>query len=91
MDKKSENKSDSNATEEKLNPFKGSIEGTLTRLETFTSEKAASKDTGVTEIEVKLKKIEQLQINQYKIAEDYCEIETSKNLEAIQLDIEDIN
>ncbi|GFU04581.1 integrase catalytic domain-containing protein [Nephila pilipes] len=42
-------------------------------------------------MEVKLKRIEQLQINLYKIAEDYCEIETSENLEAIQLDIEYIN
>ncbi|GFT17760.1 CCHC-type domain-containing protein [Trichonephila clavipes] len=68
-----------------------SIKGTLTWLETFTSEKTVSKDTSVTEIEIKLKKIEQLQINPDKIPEDYCEIETSENLETIQLDIEDIN
>ncbi|GFQ95109.1 integrase catalytic domain-containing protein [Trichonephila clavata] len=51
MDKKSENKNDSNATEEKLNRLKGSIKGTLTRLETFTSEKTVSNDTNVTKIE----------------------------------------
>ncbi|GFT39174.1 integrase catalytic domain-containing protein [Trichonephila clavipes] len=67
------------------------VKGTLTRLETFTSEKTVSKDTSVTEIEIKLKKIEQLQINLDKIAEDYCEIETSESLKIIQLDIEDIN
>ncbi|GFX57370.1 integrase catalytic domain-containing protein [Trichonephila clavipes] len=61
-------------------------------LETFTSEKTVSKNTSVTEIEVKLKKIEQLQINLDKIAEDYCEcLETSESLEIIQPDIEDIN
>ncbi|GFX93201.1 uncharacterized protein TNCV_4760801 [Trichonephila clavipes] len=60
-------------------------------LEAFTSEKTVSKDTSVTEIENKLKKIEQLQINLDKIAEDYCEIETFESLEIIQLDIEDIN
>ncbi|GFV15340.1 DUF1758 domain-containing protein [Trichonephila clavipes] len=59
----------------------------LQRLEAFTSEKTVSKDTSVTEIEIKLKKIEQLHINLDKIAEDYCEIETSKSLEIIQLDI----
>ncbi|GFU26476.1 uncharacterized protein NPIL_616391 [Nephila pilipes] len=91
MDKKFENKNDNNATEEKLHRLKSSIKGTLTGLETFTSEKTVSKDTSVTEIEVKLKKIEQLQFNLYKIAENYCEIETSENLEVIQLDIEDIN
>ncbi|GFU45057.1 integrase catalytic domain-containing protein [Trichonephila clavipes] len=92
MGKKSENKNNSNvATKEKLNRLKDSIKGTLTRLETFTSEKTVSKDTSVTEIEIKLKKIEQLQINLDKIAEDYCEIETSESLEIIQLDIEDIN
>ncbi|GFT97226.1 hypothetical protein TNCV_2205251 [Trichonephila clavipes] len=64
----------------------------LTRLEAFTSEKTVSKDTSVTEIEIKLKKkIEQLQINLDKIAEDYCEIEIFESLEIIQLDIEDIN
>ncbi|GFS78863.1 hypothetical protein NPIL_325681 [Nephila pilipes] len=63
MDKRSENKNDSIATEEKLNHLKGSIKGTLTRLEAFSSEKTVSKDTSVTEIEVKLKQIEQLQIN----------------------------
>ncbi|GFY15336.1 DUF1758 domain-containing protein [Trichonephila clavipes] len=90
MGKKSENKNNSNvATEEKLNPLKDSIKGTLTRLEAFTSEKTVSKDTSVTEIEIKLKKIEQLQINLDKIAEDYCEIETFESLEIIQLDIED--
>ncbi|GFV74636.1 integrase catalytic domain-containing protein [Trichonephila clavipes] len=92
MGKKSENKINFNvATEEKLNRLKDSIKGTLTRLETFTSEKTVSKDTSVTEIEIKLKKIEQLQINLDKIAEDYCEIETFESLEIIQLDIEDIN
>ncbi|GFW81139.1 integrase catalytic domain-containing protein [Trichonephila clavipes] len=94
MGKKSENKNNSNvATEEKLNRLKDSIKGTLTRLEAFTSEKTVSKDTSVTEIEIKLKKIEQLQINLDKIAEDYCEIETfeRESLEIIQLDIEDIN
>ncbi|GFV31709.1 integrase catalytic domain-containing protein [Trichonephila clavipes] len=92
MGKKSENKINSNvATEEKLNRLKDSIKGTLTRLEAFTSEKTVSKDTSVTEIEIKLKKIEQLQIILDKIAEDYCEIETSESLEIIQLDIEDIN
>ncbi|GFW13419.1 integrase catalytic domain-containing protein [Trichonephila clavipes] len=90
--KKSENKNYSNvATEEKLNRLKDSIKGTLTRLETFTSEKTVSNDTSVTEIEIKLKKNEQLQINLDKIAEDYCEIETSESMEIIQLDIEDIN
>ncbi|GFW38483.1 integrase catalytic domain-containing protein [Trichonephila clavipes] len=68
-----------------------SIKGTLTRLEAFTSEKTVSKDSSVTEIEIKLKKIEQLQINLDKIAEDYCEIETFESLEIIQLDTEDIN
>ncbi|GFU44783.1 uncharacterized protein TNCV_3150771 [Trichonephila clavipes] len=63
----------------------------LGRLEAFTSEKTVSKDTSVTEIEIKLKKIEQLQINLEKIAEDYCEIEIFESLEIIQLDIEDIN
>ncbi|GFS52602.1 integrase catalytic domain-containing protein [Trichonephila clavipes] len=92
MGKKSENKNNSNvATEEKLSRLKDSIKGILTRLEAFTSEKTVSKDTSVTEIEIKLKKIEQLQINLDKIAEDYCEIETSESLEIIQLDIEDIN
>ncbi|GFU96749.1 integrase catalytic domain-containing protein [Trichonephila clavipes] len=57
----------------------------------FTSEKTVSKDTSVTEMEIKLKKIEQLQINLDKIAEDYCEIEIFESLEIIQLDIEDIN
>ncbi|GFW41306.1 DUF1758 domain-containing protein [Trichonephila clavipes] len=57
----------------------------------FYLEKTVSKDTSVTKIEIKLKKIEQLQINLDKIAEDYCEIETSESLEIIQLDIEDIN
>ncbi|GFW44812.1 DUF1758 domain-containing protein [Trichonephila clavipes] len=79
MGKKSENKNNSNvATEEKLNRLKDSIKGTLTRLEAFTSEKTVSKDTSVTEIEIKLKKIEQLQIKLDKIADDYCEIETSE-------------
>ncbi|GFT46379.1 integrase catalytic domain-containing protein [Trichonephila clavipes] len=92
MDKKSKNKDNSNVTtEEKLNRLKDSIKGTLTRLEAFTSEKTVSKDTSVTEIEIKLKKIEQLQINLDKIAEDYCEIEIFESLEIIQLDIEDIN
>ncbi|GFU49342.1 integrase catalytic domain-containing protein [Trichonephila clavipes] len=92
MGKKSENKNNSNvATEEKLNRLKDSIKGTLTRLEAFTSEKIVSKDTRVAEIEIKLKKIEQLQINLDKIAEDYCEIEIFESLEIIQLDIEDIN
>ncbi|GFU78587.1 integrase catalytic domain-containing protein [Trichonephila clavipes] len=92
MDKKSKNKNNSNVTtEEKLNRLKYSIKGTLTRLEAFTSEKTVSKDTSVTEIEIKLKKIEQLQINLDKIAEDYCEIEIFESLEIIQLDIEDIN
>ncbi|GFX99632.1 retrovirus-related Pol polyprotein from transposon TNT 1-94 [Trichonephila clavipes] len=92
MGKKSENKNNSNiTTEEKLNRLKDSFKGTLTRLEAFTSEKTVSKDTSVTEIEIKLKKIEQLQINLDKIAEDYCEIETFESLKIIQLDIEDIN
>ncbi|GFX96013.1 retrovirus-related Pol polyprotein from transposon opus [Trichonephila clavipes] len=92
LDKKSKNKNNSNVTtEEKLNRLKDSIKGTLTRLEAFTSEKTVSKDTSVTEIEIKLKKIEQLQINLDKIAEDYCEIEIFEILEIIQLDIEDIN
>ncbi|GFS70371.1 integrase catalytic domain-containing protein [Trichonephila clavipes] len=92
MGKKSESKNNSNiATEEKFIRLKDSIKGALTRLETFTSEKTVSKDTSVTEIEIKLKKIEQLQINLDKIAEDYCEIETSESLEIIQPDIEDIN
>ncbi|GFX96450.1 integrase catalytic domain-containing protein [Trichonephila clavipes] len=92
MGKKSENKNNSNvANEEKLNRLKESVKGTLTRLEAFTSEKTVSKDTSVTEIEIKLKKIEQLQINLDKTAEDYCEIETSECLEIIQLNIEDIN
>ncbi|GFX25079.1 uncharacterized protein TNCV_2752541 [Trichonephila clavipes] len=92
MDKKSKNKNNSNVTtEEKLNRLKDSIKGTLTRLEAFTSEKTVSKDTSVTEIEIKLKKIEQLQINLDKIAEVYCEIEIFESLEIIQLDIEDIN
>ncbi|GFW08969.1 integrase catalytic domain-containing protein [Trichonephila clavipes] len=90
--KKSKNKNNSNVTtEEKLNRLKDSTKGTLTRLEAFTSEKTVSKDTSVTEIEIKLKKIEQLQINLDKIAEDYCEIEIFESLEIIQLDIEDIN
>ncbi|GFQ77996.1 integrase catalytic domain-containing protein, partial [Trichonephila clavata] len=84
MDKKSENKNHSNTTEEKLNRLKGSIKGTLTRLETLTSEKTVSKHTSITEIEVNLKKIDQLQINLYKIAEDYCELETSENLETLK-------
>ncbi|GFY20337.1 integrase catalytic domain-containing protein [Trichonephila clavipes] len=92
MDKKSKNKNNSNVTtEDKLNRLKDSIKGTLTRLEAFTSEKTVSKDTSVTEIEIKLKKIEQLQINLDKIAEDYCEIEIFESLEIIQLDIEGIN
>ncbi|GFU11046.1 hypothetical protein TNCV_2833881 [Trichonephila clavipes] len=92
MGKKSENKNNSNvATEKKLNRLKYSIKGTLTRLEAFTSEKTVSKDTSVTEIEIKLKKIDQLRINLDKIAEDYCEIETFESLEIIQLYIEDIN
>ncbi|GFX14314.1 integrase catalytic domain-containing protein [Trichonephila clavipes] len=93
MDKKSKNKNNSNVTtEEKLNRLKDSIKGTLNRLEAFTSEKTVSKDTSVTEIEIKLKKkIEQFQINLDKIAEDYCEIEIFESLEIIQLDIEDIN
>ncbi|GFT83479.1 integrase catalytic domain-containing protein [Trichonephila clavipes] len=92
MVKKSKNKNNSNVTtEEKLNRLKDSIKGTLIRLEAFISEKTVSKDTSVTEIEIKLKKIEQLQINLDKIAEDYCEIEIFEILEIIQLDIEDIN
>ncbi|GFS76183.1 DUF1758 domain-containing protein [Trichonephila clavipes] len=92
MGKKSENKNNSNVTtEEKLNRLKDSIKGTLTRLEAFTSDKTVSKDTSVTEIEIKLKKIEQLQINLDKIAEDYCKKEIFESLEIIQLDIEDIN
>ncbi|GFW66665.1 integrase catalytic domain-containing protein [Trichonephila clavipes] len=92
MDKKSKNKNNSNVTtEEKLNRLKDSIKGTLTRLEAFTSEKTVSKDTSVTEIKIKFKKIEQLQINLDKIAQDYCEIEIFESLEIIQLDIEDIN
>ncbi|GFT72663.1 integrase catalytic domain-containing protein [Trichonephila clavipes] len=92
MGKKLENKNNSNvATEEKLNSLKDSIKGTLTRLEAFTSDKTVSKDTSLTEIKIKLTKIEQLQINLDKIAEDYCEIETFESLEIIQLDIEDIN
>ncbi|GFX68158.1 DUF1758 domain-containing protein [Trichonephila clavipes] len=92
MDKKSKNKNNSNVTtEEKLSRLKDSIKETLTRLEAFNSEKTVSKDTSVTEIEIKLKKIEQLQINLDKIAEDYCEIEIFESLEIIQLDIEDIN
>ncbi|GFV09082.1 DUF5641 domain-containing protein [Trichonephila clavipes] len=68
MGKKLENKNDSNvAIEEKLNCLKDSIKGILTRLETFTSGKAVSKDTSITEIE------------------------TSKNLEIIELDIEHIS
>ncbi|GFS88936.1 integrase catalytic domain-containing protein [Trichonephila clavipes] len=91
MDKKSKNKNNSNVTtEETLNRLKDSIKGTLTRLEAFTSEKTVSKDTSVTEIEIKLKN-EQLQINLDKIVEDYCEIEIFESLEIIQLDIEDIN
>ncbi|GFU55949.1 integrase catalytic domain-containing protein [Trichonephila clavipes] len=92
MGKKSENKNNSNVvTEEKLNRLKDSTKGNLTRLEAFTLEKTVSKNTSVTEIEIKLKKIEQLQINLDKIAEDYCEIEIFESLEIIQLDIEDIN
>ncbi|GFV79313.1 integrase catalytic domain-containing protein [Trichonephila clavipes] len=89
---KNRKKNNSNVTtEEKLNRLKDSIKGTLTKLEAFTSEKTVSKDTSVTEIEIKLKKIEQLQINLDKIARDYCEIETFESLEIIQLDIENIN
>ncbi|GFU87457.1 integrase catalytic domain-containing protein [Trichonephila clavipes] len=57
----------------------------------YLGEDSVTKDTSVTEIEIKLKKIEQLQINLDKIAEDYCEIEIFESLEIIQLDIEDIN
>ncbi|GFR01559.1 hypothetical protein TNCT_431351 [Trichonephila clavata] len=35
--------------------------------------------------------MEKLPTTLYKTAEDYCEIKTSKNLDTIQLDIEDIN
>ncbi|GFW23579.1 integrase catalytic domain-containing protein [Trichonephila clavipes] len=92
MSKKSEHKNNSNVgTEEKLIRLKDSIKATLTRLQAFTSEKTVSKNTSLTEIEIKLNKIEQLQINVDKIDEDYCEIETSENLVIIQLDIEDIN
>ncbi|GFQ91566.1 uncharacterized protein TNCT_644621 [Trichonephila clavata] len=67
------------------------IKGTFTRLETLTSEKTVSKDTSVTEIEVKRDLIEQLQINLHKIAENYCETDTLENLDVTQKDIEDIN
>ncbi|GBL86823.1 hypothetical protein AVEN_96055-1 [Araneus ventricosus] len=53
----------------------------------FTSEKTVSKDTNITELQVKLKKLEQLD----KILEEYCEIETSEKFETIQQDIEQIN
>ncbi|GFT35559.1 integrase catalytic domain-containing protein [Trichonephila clavipes] len=91
MGKKSENKNNSNVATEEIKSLKRFNQRNLTRLEAFTSEKTVSKDTSVTEIEIKLKKIEQLQINLDKIAENYFEIETSESLEIIQLDIEDIN
>ncbi|GBN43369.1 hypothetical protein AVEN_112854-1, partial [Araneus ventricosus] len=92
MSKKSSEKDDCNAvSEKKLNREKGAIKGTLSRIETFTSEKTVSKDTNITELQVKLKKLEQLQTQLDKISEEYCEIETSEKFETIQQDIEQIN
>ncbi|GBM63593.1 hypothetical protein AVEN_204229-1 [Araneus ventricosus] len=92
MSKKSSKKDDCNAvSEKKLNREKGAIKGTLSRIETFTSEKTVSKDTNITELQVKLKKLEQLQTQLDKISEEYCEIETSEKFETIQQDIEQIN
>ncbi|GBO05840.1 hypothetical protein AVEN_120845-1 [Araneus ventricosus] len=92
MSKKSSEKDDCNAvSEKKLNREKGAIKGTLSRIETFTSEKTVSKDTNITELQVKLKKLEQLQTQLDKISEKYCEIETSEKFETIQQDIEQIN
>ncbi|GBM27271.1 hypothetical protein AVEN_208433-2 [Araneus ventricosus] len=92
MSKKYSEKDDCNAvSEKKLNREKGAIKGTLSRIETFTSEKTVSKDTNITELQVKLKKLEQLQTQLDKISEEYCEIETSEKFETIQQDIEQIN
>ncbi|GBL92707.1 hypothetical protein AVEN_119100-1 [Araneus ventricosus] len=92
MSKKSSEKKDCNAvSEKKLNREKGAIEGTLSRIQTFTSEKTVSKDTNITELQVKLKNLEQLQTQLDKISEEYCEIETSEKFETIQQDIEQIN
>ncbi|GBN83173.1 hypothetical protein AVEN_256312-1 [Araneus ventricosus] len=92
MSKKSSEKDDCNAvSEKKLNREKGAIKGTLSRIETFTSEKTVSKDTKITELQVKLKKLEQLQTQLNKISEEYCEIKTSEKFETIQQDIEQIN
>ncbi|GBN03552.1 hypothetical protein AVEN_146669-1 [Araneus ventricosus] len=94
MSKKSSEKDDCNAvSEKKLNREKGAIKGTLSRIEIFTSEKTVSKDTNVTEVQVKLKKLEQLQTQLDKISEEYCEIVTvtSEKFETIQQDIEQIN
>ncbi|GBN14588.1 hypothetical protein AVEN_235841-1, partial [Araneus ventricosus] len=92
MSKKSSEKYDCNGvSEKKLNREKGAIKGTLSRIETFTSEKTVSKDTNITELQVKLKELEQLQTQLYKISEEYCEIETSEKFETVQQDIEQIN
>ncbi|GFX32017.1 integrase catalytic domain-containing protein [Trichonephila clavipes] len=74
-----------------LPKFSGRMVQIVSLVRGFYLEKTVSKDTSVTEIEIKLKKIEQLQINLDKIPEDYCEIEIFESLEIIQLDIEDIN
>ncbi|GBN12719.1 hypothetical protein AVEN_172011-2-1, partial [Araneus ventricosus] len=60
-------------------------------IEAFTSENTVSNDTNITELQVKLKKLEQLQSQLDEISEEYCEIATSEKLETIQQDIGQIN
>ncbi|KAF8766421.1 hypothetical protein HNY73_019486 [Argiope bruennichi] len=92
MDKKVEKSDDQEAvSEKKLNKLKGSIKTTLKRIESFNAEKSASKDINAMELEVKLRKLGQLQAQLDKISEQYCGIETSEDIETILEDIDQIN
>ncbi|KAF8764071.1 hypothetical protein HNY73_022190 [Argiope bruennichi] len=91
MDKKVEKNDDQDAfSEKKLNKLKGSIKTTQKRIETFSAEKSASKDINAMELEVKLRKLVQLQAQLDKISEQYWGIETSEDIETILEDIEQI-
>ncbi|KAF8776896.1 hypothetical protein HNY73_013834 [Argiope bruennichi] len=61
------------------------------RIESFSAEKSASKDINAMELEVKLRKLGQLQAQLDKISEQYCGIETSEDIETILEDIDQIN
>ncbi|KAF8790845.1 hypothetical protein HNY73_005804 [Argiope bruennichi] len=89
MDKKVEKSDDEEAVSE--NKLKGSIKTTLKRIEIFSAEKSASKDINAMELEVKLRKLGQLQTQVDKISEQYCGIETSEDKETILEDIDQIN